>query len=373
MSETKSDIINQYRSGGTGKSNATNVVDYYNQKIAEIQSGQIALANNKYTPYQNQSIALYQNASNQASQLQNDYQKALEQQSLNKQYAQKYLNTQLGMQGLSQVGSSESSANAIASQYANNVANLQSNYAKDLQQVEQDRVEQQLLLDEKKIKQDDEKITAYSDAIKEANNLEDLERIKNLYSDITENAELTNQLHYKYQDFYTDKVGTELANAIKNGNNSRENLTNILSQYKDVLSDTRYKEFENDIESESTAGEIRGYVAEGTEPLKIDAYTNATDLTSQLKVNQGEKQTKYVESILNDLKSGKISNGSFVQLNYGETNKKYNNIYYVYNNQLYKVDKTKAKAGGIINQIYLPEGYKADTSYGDKNGLVFEK
>ena len=372
MNQTINDIINQYRNGGTGKSNATNIADYYNQQIANIESGQTNLANNKLggNTYTQNSVGLYQNAMNQANQLTSEYQKALEQQSLNKQYAQKYLNTQLGMQGLGQVGSSESSANAIASQYAQNVANLQNAYSSGLMDIEQQRADKQLELD---INKQENLLSNYSSAIQNANTLEDLYRVKQLYGNVSGNTELDNQLYYKMQDLYTNKVDTELASAIESGNNSKEALNNILKQYKGVLSDTQYKEFENAIQNEVTQGEISAYVSKDTEPISINAYTTATELTSQLKVNQGSKQTKYIETILNDLKSGKIANGSFVQLNYGEISKKYDNIYYVYNNQLYKVDKTKAKAGGVKNNIYIPEGYKADSPYGEKNGLVFKK
>lgn len=370
MNQSINDIINQYRSGGTGKSNANNVVDYYNQQIANIQAGQTNLANAKSTSpqdiYNQQTIGLYQNASNQASQLQDNYQKALEQQSLNKQYAQKYLNTQLGMQGLGQVGSSESSANAIASQYANNVANLQSNYASGLRDIESERAKNQLKLDTDK---QQSTLSNYSNAIQNANTLEDLDRVKELYGNVSGNTELDNALYYKMQDLYTQKVDSELGKAIESGNNSREALTDILSQYKDQLSNAQYKEFENAIESEASTGEIKAYVAEGTEPIKIDAYTNATDLASQLNVNQGEKQTKYVETILNDLKSGKIPNGSFVQLNYGKLNNRYENLFYVYNGKLYQVDKTKAKSSDAINKTYIPDGYMVENTriYKDTN------
>lgn len=364
MNYSPKEIVDQYRNGGTGASNAKQVADYYNQQIASIQSGVVQLQNTKnaYNPqdaYNQSTVNLYQSSMNKANQLTSDYQKALEQQSLNKQYAQKYLGTQLASQGLSQVGSSETSANAIASQYGQNIANLSSAYSKGMTDIESERLQAQQKLDsdfqEKMKKQESETVTNYVKALNNVSNFQDLNRIKKMYGNI-ENTELNNALYYKEQELYEAEVANKINEAIEIGQNSREELETILKDYKNVLNETTYNTLENEINDIAVTGEISAYSSDKN-PISIDAYTSATDLTTKLNVKQGKEQTEYVEKILNDLKSGKISNGSFVQLNYGKQDKKYDNIYYVYNNKLYKVDKDKAEVGNVLSNVYTPQEY----------------
>lgn len=367
MSYSPNDIVNQYRNGGTGASNAKQVADYYNQQIASIQSGVVQLQNTKnaYNPqdaYNQSTVNLYQSSMNKANQLTSDYQKALEQQSLNKQYAQKYLGTQLASQGLSQVGTSETSANAIASQYGQNIANLSSAYSKGMTDIESERLQAQQELDtnfQAQMKeQESETVSNYISSLNNVSNFQDLDRIKKMYGNV-ENTELNNALYYKEQELYEAEVANKINEAIDIGQNSREQLENILKDYKNVLNETTYNTLENEINNIAVTGEISAYSSDKN-PISIDAYTSATDLTAKLNVKQGKEQTEYIAKILNDLKAGRISNGSFVQLNYGKKDKKYDNIYYVYNNKLYKVDETKAEAGNVINSIYIPYGYKKD-------------
>lgn len=262
------------------------VANYNNQNDPELA----ARYNKAQTDYNNALIA-EENLNN----LQQQRVDANNQASLAYQQAQKYGNSQLAMQGLNNTGLSESSTTGLLNTYANVLSRNNQNYYSGVNKTYKDLADanlessQQLnseLLRQQENKQSEEKLIL-SNAIADAPDLDVLN---------------------KYMEAY--------------GKNLDPNLN--------ILYNMKVKELEN--KEQETLKPYYGIASDavGIDPSKINTSTFAYKGSGT-----GGEQDKYLDLVLNNIKSGYVKNGDVIDLNTGKGSDNY--IYF--NGMLYKTNK----------------------------------